>query len=153
MGILYEKTRLSSSPPSNSKNPDNSSPSPSTSKSNLTKSSLNGCKYALTTLFHHISSLYLSSLLLILRHSRKKHTVHAQHSPDTAPKLPVPHDSSQVILEALTFFNGRRDIWKTDEEMAVFTQGRDFSVLSSWTNVDLCSVVTVGRNLKRTVGS
>jgi len=32
-----------------------------------------------------------------------------------------------------------------------FTHGRDLSVLSSRTNVALCSTVAVGRNLKRTV--
>jgi hypothetical protein len=34
-----------------------------------------------------------------------------------------------------------------------FTQGRDFSVLSSRMNVALCSAVTVGKNLKRTAGN
>ena len=32
-----------------------------------------------------------------------------------------------------------------------FTQGSDFNVLSSRMNVALCSAVTVGRNLKRTI--
>jgi hypothetical protein len=57
------------------------------------------------------------------------------------------------ILKPLTLPNKVCDGGTTDGEMAIFTHGRDFNVLSSRTNVALCSTVVVGRDLKRTEGN